>query len=262
MKLGHLFVTLLLLSMSMDSYGSIDSKKNKSQLERASAEKTLLRLYENNNPSKTQLLEIKKQSLELGGKAVPVLIEVMKSGKFADKNRWIATFLLGKIMGEKSAPFIAKFTEHPSWIMRMASLKTLLALNQEKYGDRYAALLKDNSFIVRLQALENIRHLNLANYSANVWAMLYDKKNYYASKDSKTSKRTNLIKEAIKVVGDLKFTKAQEALLKMSANKKYSDIFQEIDYSLEKITGKKSPAGNVEAKRIFWKNFGISNTVI
>src|SRR3989339_895442 len=160
----------------------------------------------------------------------------MKWGKFADKNRWIATFLLGKIMGEKSAPFIAKFTEHPSWIMRMASLKTLLALNQEKYGDRYAALLKDNSFIVRLQALENIRHLNLANYSANVWAMLYDKKNYYASKDSKTSKRTNLIKEAIKVVGDLKFTKAQEALLKMSANKKYSDIFQEIDYSLEKIT--------------------------
>ncbi len=272
MKINKAIICLLLFVINTTLFGSIDKKTGEirarpsqksieSSVDKKEMAK-LLTLYENNNLDKKQLVSLKKRTLLLGGRAVPILIDVMKNSKFAEKNRWMATFLLGKIMGEKAAPFIAKFMEHPNWIMRMASLKTLLALKQDRYGAQYAGLLKDKSFIVRIQALENIRKLNLSNHSAEVWAMLYDKNNYYAAKDSKLSKRTNIIKEAIKVVGDLKFGKARDPLLKMSANKKYSDIFGEIDYSLEQITGKKSPAGNVDAKRVFWKNFSLGSKVI
>lgn len=204
-----------------------------------------------------EVLSLKKQALNYSGKAIPALVEVMKSDKFPDKNRWVATFLVGQIMGKKSSPFLAKFLKHPSWIMRMASLKTLLALKEKRYGAQYAKALKDRSFIVRKQALQNIKRLELKGKAANVWAMLYDKRNYYNPKDG-SRKRTNLIKEAIKVVGDLKFDKAKTPLLNMSQKKKYDDIFSEIDYSLSQITGKKSPK-TIKLKKRFWSKVAISN---
>lgn len=204
-----------------------------------------------------EVQSLKKQALNYSGKAIPALIEVMKSDKFPDKNRWVATFLVGQIMGKKSSPFLAKFLKHPSWVMRMASLKTLLALKEKRYGTNYAKALKDSSFIVRKQALENIKKLEIKEKAANVWAMLYDKRNYYNPKDG-SRKRTNLIKEAIKVVGDLKFEKAKTPLLSMVQKDKYDDIFSEIDYSLSQITGKKSPDSKKLKKR-FWNKIAISN---
>lgn len=205
----------------------------------------------------TEVAKLKKQTLSYSGKAIPALVEVMKSEKYPDKNRWVATFLVGQIMGKKSSPFLAKFLKHPHWIMRMASLKTLLALQEKSYGDYYAKALKDRSFIVRKQALDNIRKLNITKNAPNVWAMLYDKRNYYTPKGG-SKKRTNLIKEAIKTVGELKFEKAKTALLSMVQKDKYKDIFEEIDYSLTQITGKKSPNGEKLKKR-FWKKMAISN---
>lgn len=224
--------------------------------------------------SKVEDVELlRADTLKLGGQAVPALIEVMKNGKYPDKNRWVATFLLGQIMGEKSAPFVAKFMEHPSWVMRMASLKTLLALKQEKYGTLYSKALSDDSLIVRSQALENIRELNLKGQAPQVWAMLYDTKNYYKpttpspSKDeSKTKdktaeslhKRSHLIKKVIKTIGDLQFEKARDPLFKMVQNDRYNDIFEEIDYALNRIVEKKSPEGTKEVKRRFWERTALA----
>ncbi len=204
-----------------------------------------------------ELLELKKETMKLGAKAVPILIDVMKKDNFPDKNRWVATFLLGRIMGEKSANFIVKFTKHPNWVLRLASLKTLLALNQEKMGGHYADLLKDASLLVRSQALQNIRHLGLKSYGAHVWAMLHDKRNYSGKFED-----MNIVREAIKTVGDLKFEKAKPALLKMAQNDKYKGIFGDIDYSLTKITGKTSPAGDEKVKRIYWSRLEVSDKTI
>ena len=201
-------------------------------------------------------MKLRKEILTLGGKAVPVLVDVMKNGRYPDKNRWVATFLLGQIMGEKSAPFIAKFSKHPNWVLRLASLKTLLALKQREHGQIYANKLKDASLLVRVQALENIRKLKLAQYAPNVWAMLYDKGNY--SQGNNGQKRTNIIKTVIESVGDLRFQKALDPLLTMIQKKKYHDIFDEMDYSLTKISGKESPKGTKEVKKIFWKKYAMS----
>ncbi len=215
------------------------------------AKAQLLEKYGKTYASKEDLVKLRKETLSMGGKAVPGLIEVMKSAKYPDKNRWMATFLLGQIMGDKSAPFISKFVMHPHWVMRMAGLKTLLALKQRDYAPLYAGALQDESFIVRLQALENIKKLNISKHAAHVWAMLYDKRNYYQNK--KGAKRANIIKSVIRTVGDLKFDKAKEPLMKMAQKDKYNDIFEDMDYALVKITGKESPKGNRNVKRTFWQ---------
>jgi hypothetical protein len=171
----------------------------------------------------------------------------------------MATFLLGQIMGSKSAPFIAKFVEHPHWVLRLASLKTLLALKETSFEHIYAKGLDDKSMLVRSQSLTNIQTLKLKKQAPKVWSMLYDKKNYT---HGKLQKRTHLIKTVIKTVGDLEFEKAKEPLLSMADKKKYADIFPEIDYALSKITKKTSPAGSEEAKRHFWRTINRSTKTI
>jgi hypothetical protein len=224
---------------------------------------TLLQKYMVNYNDKIQMAQLKSETLKQGGKSVEALIEVMKNGKYPDKNRWMATFLLGQIMGEKSAPFLAKFLQHPHWVMRMASLKTMLALKQKNYAHQYATLLKDDSFIVRSQALDNIRTLKASEAAPQVWAMLYDKKNYYQptiNGKALKAKRSNIIKNVILTVGDLKFEKAKLPLIKMIQKDRYNDIFVEIDKSLTKITGQTSPADTAK-KRIFWQRMALNTTI-
>jgi hypothetical protein len=217
---------------------------------------TLLDLFKVQGNSQ-QIKVLQKKMLSLGGKAVPYLIEVMKSSAFPDKSRWVATFLLARIMGKKSINFLAKFLEHPSWIMRMASLKALLGLKARDLGDGYSKALKDKSLVVRSQALENIRILELEQFAPQVWAMLYDDRNYHHGENG-LKKRGNIIKKIIRVIGDLKFKKAKIPLLKMVQKKKYQDIFDDVDYSLAKILGKSSPSGGPRIKRYFWKRVAMA----
>lgn len=222
----------------------------------------LVKLFESEYTKNEDMKRLQAEALKHGGKSVPALIEVMKNEKFPDKNRWAATFLLGQIMGDQSAPFIAKFVEHPSWVLRMASLKTLLALKQDKYAGMFTTALKDDSLIVRGQALENIRELKLKPQAPHVWAMLYDKKNYYQEKtkdkEGVKNKRSHLIKDVIRTVGDLQFSEAREPLFKMIQNDRYNDIFDDMDYALAKIIGKNSPEGSQTVKRHFWQRTSLS----
>ena len=43
---------------------------------------------------------------------------------------------------------------------------------------------------------------------------------------------------------------------------KYKDVFNEIDYSLRKITGKKSPQGDISSKMRYWNKINISELTI
>lgn len=208
--------------------------------------------------STKQVLSLKKEIFKMSGKAIPGLVTVMKSKVYPDKNRWVATMTLARIMGKKSSAFLAKFLNHPNWVLRMASMKSLLALGERQYANEYAKALKDKSLIVRKQALDVIIKLNLTSKASHVWAMLYDKDNYYRPKKG-ASKRTNIIKEAVRSVGYLKFQKAKVPLFTMVQKPKYNDIFTEMDYSLTMITGKKSPKGDQATKRRFWKKISLMN---
>ncbi|MFZ8932610.1 MAG: hypothetical protein ACO20H_13090 [Bacteriovoracaceae bacterium] len=205
-----------------------------------------------NQPQKFE--QLKKNTLELKGKAIGTLLSVIKSSDYPDKNRWAAMFLIGRIMGSKSKPLLVKYLEHPNWVLRLSSLKTLLSLSANEYGQEYAGLLKDKSLLVRSQALDNILHFKLNKFAPHVWKMLFDSQNYYQSK-TKGNVRGHIIKEVVKAVGDLKYENAKSSLLKLAVADKYSDIFPEIEYSLEKITGQKSPHGSISKRRTFWRSY-------
>ncbi len=245
-------MTALLLILSTPSFANIKKPT-------LGTKSPLLESYKK-NLSKKEMVSLKQDTIRLGGKAIPILIKVMKGAKYPDKNRWMATFLVGKIMGKKSVPFISKFLEHPNWVLRMASLKTLLSLKQNKLDKVYAKALKDKSLIVRSQALQNIRKLNVVSLAPNVWSMLYDKRNYYSSK--KGNKRAHIVKSIIRTMGDLKFKKSLKPMLSMIQKKRYKDIFLDLDYSLEKITGKKSPDSDQNTKMRFWNKLAISQKII
>lgn len=193
---------------------------------------------------------LKRSTLHHKQKAVPLLIKVMKDSKYPEKNRWHATFFLGQIMGKKSAPFIAKFSDHPHWMMRVASLKALMALKQDQYHAVYSKALRDPSLIVRVQALDNISQMNIKPLAPHVWAMLYDQTNYVG--EAGKLKRTSIVKSIIRTVGDLEFEKAEKPMVKLIQKPKYTDLITELDYSLQKITGKNSPKSSDSARRNFW----------
>lgn len=202
---------------------------------------------------------IKRHTLKHAGKAVPLLIKVMKEEKFPEHNRWQATMLLGQVMGKKSAPFIAKFIDHPHWMMRLASLKALMGLRQSDYHAVYAKALKDPSLIVRVQALDNIARMNISSMAPQVWNMMYDQSNY--SGNAGKRKRTSIVRTIIRTIGDLKFEKAQKPLAKLIQKPKYQDLIEDLDYSLEKITGENSPNSTAEARRKFWASkLAVSST--
>lgn len=252
----------ILLIVCLLSFNSVYALKGKRNIIKANAiEKSLLIEFKQELNNK-KLMSLKKKLFKLSGKSVPALIKVMKSKKYSDKNRWFATMSLAQIMGKKSSPFLASFLSHPSWVMRLASMKSLSALGEKKYSSNYAKALKDKSFIVRRQALETIARLKLTDKAPNVWAMLYDKANYYSTKKGRGVKRTNIIREAVKTVGDLKFQKAKKPLLTMIQKDKYKDIFDEMDYSLVMITGKKSPKGDRQSKKRYWRKVALMNKTI
>ena len=199
---------------------------------------------------KDGLASLRKRTLAQKNKAVPLLTYVMKSKRFPDKNRWVATFALGQIMGVKAAPYLSKFTSHPNWMMRLASLKTLMSLDQKQFKGIYTRLLTDKAMIVRLQALETIKQFQLKSLAPYVWAMLYDKNNYSGAKGGR--KRGEIIRSIVKTVGDLGFKKAVKPMMQMIQKKKYKDIHGELDYALSAILGKSSPDGDISLKKHFW----------
>lgn len=207
-------------------------------------------LYLKKSKNKNHLTLLKTESLKLKQKAVPTLIKVIKSKSYPSENRWVATYMLGRVMGKKSAPFISKLSKHPNWMLRLASLKVLLHLNQKQYKGLYARLLADTSLIVRHQALQNIKEMQIKELAPYVWKMLYDKSNYLGLKGQR--KRSNIIKDAIKAVGDLGFKKAKKPMLEMFTKKKYKDVYSELDYALSKLSTKPSPEGSLEVKKHYW----------
>ena len=214
----------------------------------------LLLQFADKNDSPSFLASLKKKTIEAGVKAVPVLIKVMKEEGHTDKKRWLATFAMGRIMGKKSLKFIAKFTRHPNWMLRLAGLKTLLALKDQTSKKFYLDALKDTSLIVRLQALENIRILRIQEYGKDVWQMIFHKHNYQGKKGQR--KRTTIISKVIRAVGDLHYQEIKEDLFKLIQSKKYAELIFDIDYALCKLTGQKSPA-QLPEKLKFWKTYQL-----
>lgn len=164
---------------------------------------------------------LRSEVIKRGATSAPVLTTVMKDSRFNERNRWAATFLLGRVIGKRSTPFISKFADHPNWIMRLASVKTLTALSV-KDPVIYKNLLDDSSLIVKMQTLDAIEKLQIKSLADNVLAMLLEKKNY--QRIGKNYKRSPLIKKAILVLGKLDHKKSLKVFRNLLKRDNYKDI--------------------------------------
>lgn len=240
---------MFILALAMNiAFSAVPAKPKLSPL---SETQKLARYEEAFKVSTIEPARLKAMTFSLRAKSVPTLIKVMKEADYPERNRWHATMLLGQVMGKPSAAFIAKFSDHPAWMMRVASLKALAALDMKEYKAVYSKALKDPSLIVRVQALDNITHLKLTDLAPNVWNMMYDQTNYTGNNGQR--KRTSIVRSVIRTIGVLKYEPAGKALAKLIQKPKYQDLTEDLDFSLSKITGQSAPVASAQAKRDFWK---------
>lgn len=214
--------------------------------------KELDKLYRSEASSSKFFSELEMKALELSNKAVPVLVKVMKKDVYPEKNRWHATFTLARIMGDKSLPFIKKFLHHPHWMMRLASLKVLRLFKKENITKEVEERLYDKSMFIRLEALDIIGDRKWKGSASAVWKMLHDKKNYHKVKKGKIEK-TEVIKAVIKTLGRLEYPTTKKSLVRLLEDKNFKDLTTEIDQSLQKITGLRSPSV-LSQKKQFWSS--------
>ncbi len=174
-----------------------------------------------------------KEILAQGSKSVPQLVSILKNKNYSVHTRWVSTFLLAQLMGDKAGPFIAEFAQDKSWIIRTAVLKSFLALGQkdQRAIEMYKKLLQDESLIVRTQALDNIRTLKLESLGAEVLKMLYDERNY----QRQANRPLNLLRMAIKVLGELQYKGSHLALTEISQQKGFQPFRSDIETTLKKV---------------------------
>lgn len=199
---------------------------------------------------------LSKRSLSFGPKAVPVLLNVMKKKSYPVKNRWIAMFSVTKLMGKKSAKVLSKFTKHPDWMMRLGALKCLLFLKEKQFAREYSHLLKDKSQIVRQQALMNIQQLEIKESAPAVSSLLKD----ITSQSNAGNNLEQMTDMTIMTLTKFGHKDSIKTMLEMMKNSQFKNNSATIDYSLEKLTGVKSPKGDWNTKLSFWHKYSSSKT--
>ncbi len=228
-----------------------ESNKSESQSIKLNGEQKQLLLKYQMAKDNSKLHELKQATLKMAQKSVPVLVTVLKSREFSDESRWLAMFMLGRTIGRKSAPYISKYTDHPNWMLRVAAYKTLVALDQKQLKNVFGKGLKDSSMLVKLEALDSIAKLKIKELAPLVWKMVYDESNYIVSAGKR--KRTDVVKRAIRTLGELEYRESQRPLLKMIKNRNFDDMFEDLDYTLSKLAHTNSPRGSIDVKRAFWQ---------
>jgi len=178
--------------------------------------------------------QVQNLLFKLDNKAVPTIVEIMKSDKYPDQSRWLATLSLARIMGLKSLPFIKKFLRHPNWMMRLSALKVIRMFKDKSSEKTIEKMLFDKSLLVRVEALEMIKSFKTKNSAKTVWKMMYDKKNYQKFNKSKVIP-TEVISRILKTIQTLDYKEAKPALIKLRNEKKFSLLNKDIQNTINSL---------------------------
>lgn len=140
-----------------------------------------------------QWQSFKKKVYQKGKYAVPTLVKVIKEESAPIQGRWVATFLLGKIMGKAAIPFLQKLLQHPHWAMRLAGLKTLFKVNEQNPIKILKIALEDPSMLVKYEALGLIKDFRIHEMITDVRGMLLEE-------ETKEKGNPQLIRTAYQVI--------------------------------------------------------------
>lgn len=94
------------------------------------------------------------------------------------QTRWRALTTMGRLDPAMFAKEIDRALVSPEWFMRNAALIALLSGERPKAVEWSLKLLKDPALIVRTQAVRNLIALNARESESELWAVLYDRRNF------------------------------------------------------------------------------------
>ena len=137
-------------------------------------------------------------------------------------------------MGRKSVPLLAKYLEHPNWMLRSAAIKSLKSLKVSDKNELYRKLLKDKSYIIREQALDVISTLKIKSLKYDVLEMFGDRTNYI--KTSNGLKASEVLKKVIKTLVALDTKESISLLRRLKKSQLASNIHNQIDLAIKQIS--------------------------
>jgi len=113
-----------------------------------------------------------------GSKAVEPLLNIAKKTTNDDTDRYISIMGIAKTGGKATAPLILPFLKDPSWMVRNASLRALMVLNNRKIAVSILPLLNDQALVVRNEAVLAVEKLRPRGALKAILATLDDQRNY------------------------------------------------------------------------------------
>ena len=183
----------------------------------------------------SQDLEAVRKALRDNPKdSLRTFMSVISNKEFPDRSRWLSLILISKTMGRKSVPLLAKYLEHPNWMLRSAAIKSLKSLKVSDKNDLYRKLLKDKSYIIREQALDVISTLKIKSLKYDVLEMFGDKTNYI--KTTNGLKASEVLKKVIKTLVALDTKESISLLRRLKKSQLASNIHNQIDLAIKQIS--------------------------
>ncbi len=192
------------------------------------------KIFKQKKIEKAQLKEIEKYVKANPKESVPFLLTVMKDESIIEKNRWPCFFWLASITGKESSRLLSLFLNHPSWMIRLAALKSLASLGGKENIEVITKRLKDVSILVKIEAIKSLVFLKAKEKASFIWSMIFDSSNYHTVKGKK--RRSGVIAAVIWAVGELGLVEKMRELTILSKDKGYSDLKNELSGSIKKLS--------------------------
>ncbi|MCC7441725.1 MAG: HEAT repeat domain-containing protein [Bdellovibrionales bacterium] len=113
-----------------------------------------------------------------GTAAVPHLLKIARDRTAPDPDRYISTLAVARLGGGATAEWLAPLLKDGSWMVRMAALRALTVLREQRTAPLVLALLRDPALVVRREAAEAVAVLKPAGSAEALLESLKDHGNY------------------------------------------------------------------------------------
>lgn len=176
-----------------------------------------------------------------GTGAVLPLSDIATDPKGADRERYVAIMGLAKLGGKATSPLIQKLLKDSSWMVRTASLRALVALDDRTAATTILNSLSDPALLVRLEAVHAVRKLRPAGASQSLAATLSNPENYQRGQPLFVPQK------ALDAIAELRSPEAIPSLLTFLDRTRNSELRKQTLATIQTLAGiKKARVGSIE----------------
>lgn len=184
----------------------------------------------------------------------PLMMLVNRPGT-SDRDLYISMMAIGRIGRTKATPLLLSKLEHPSWMVRSASLKSIAQYSRNGPVDVYpiAERLFDKALVVRMDAVKALEALRNPVAIPSLLKALHDPSNYHKGKSLWVPLQ---IVESLRAY-PLKKHQLKELRPVFKSHKKDPKLAQSLVRTLERLTHNPTPADlpRMSQKIRYWDQY-------